>query len=185
MIEQEEIQNPSPRKVLADRVIHLSYTMPITHGAPVITDFGAARLGDPGQKHHGDVMPGVYRAPEVILGMEWDSKIDIWSVGVMVSKAFSEFLAQSLINLSGIQIWDMFEGGRLFRAVRDGHLNDEQHLVEMVSLMGQPSKTFLERSVHGHKFWDGEGEHDPAVISIFSFYLTDYYRKLDCRNAYS
>lgn len=87
-MEQKELQNPSPRKVLDDRVIHLSYTMPITHGAPVITDFGAARLGDPGQKHPGDVMPGVYRAPEVILGMEWDSKIDIWSVGVMVSKGY-------------------------------------------------------------------------------------------------
>jgi serine/threonine protein kinase len=85
-IERMELQNPSPRKVLDDRVIHLSYTMPITHGAPVITDFGAARLGDSGQKHFGDVMPGIYRAPEVILGMEWDSKIDIWSVGVMVSK---------------------------------------------------------------------------------------------------
>lgn len=85
-IEQKELQNPSPRKVLDDRVIHLSYTMPITHGAPVITDFGAAHLGNPGQKHPGDIMPGVYRAPEVILGMNWDSKIDIWSVGVMVSK---------------------------------------------------------------------------------------------------
>ncbi|KAJ4386535.1 hypothetical protein N0V93_009432 [Gnomoniopsis smithogilvyi] len=137
-IEQKELQTPSPRKVLDDRVIHLSYTMPITHGAPVITDFGAARLGDPGQKHRGDVMPGVYRAPEVILGMEWDSKIDIWSVGVMV--------------------WDLFEGGRLFRAVRDGHLNDEQHLAEMVSLMGQPSKAFLERSVNSRKFWDSEGK---------------------------
>lgn len=86
-IEQEELQNPSPRKVMDDRVIHLSYTMPITHGAPLITDFGAARLGNPGQKHSGDVMPGIYRAPEVILGMEWDSKIDIWSIGVMVGKA--------------------------------------------------------------------------------------------------
>jgi hypothetical protein len=89
-IEQKELQNPSPRKVLDDRVIHLSYTMPITHGAPVITDFGAARVGDPGQNHAGDVMPGVYRAAEVILGMKWDSRIDIWSVGVMVSKVYLE-----------------------------------------------------------------------------------------------
>lgn len=29
-------------------------------------------------------MPGIYRAPEVILGMEWDFKVDIWSAGVMV-----------------------------------------------------------------------------------------------------
>lgn len=35
--------------------------------------------------HTGDVMPDIYRAPEVILGMDWDSKIDIWCVGLMVS----------------------------------------------------------------------------------------------------
>ena len=58
--------------------------MPLTSGEPLISDFGAAHLGEPGQKHTGDVMPGVYRAPEIILGMEWDSKIDIWAVGVMV-----------------------------------------------------------------------------------------------------
>jgi hypothetical protein len=34
--------------------------------------------------HSGDVMPGIYRAPEVILDMEWDSKIDMWCVGLMV-----------------------------------------------------------------------------------------------------
>ncbi|SPO04717.1 uncharacterized protein DNG_07402 [Cephalotrichum gorgonifer] len=111
--------------------------MPITHGAPVISDFGAARLGEPGQKHSGDVMPGVYRTPEVILGMDWDSKIDIWSVGVM--------------------IWDLFEGGRLFHAVKDGHLNDEQHLAEMVALVGPPPKEFLERSRTCEKYWDTEG----------------------------
>lgn len=61
--------------------------MPITYGEPIICDFGAARLGEPGQKHSGDVMPGVYRAPEIIVGTEWDSKIDIWSVGVMVCRA--------------------------------------------------------------------------------------------------
>lgn len=58
--------------------------MPLTYGAPVISDFGAARLGEPEQKYSGDVMPGVYRAPEIILGMQWDSKIDVWSVGLMV-----------------------------------------------------------------------------------------------------
>jgi len=136
-VEQTELERPSPRKVLADRVIHLSYTMPITYGEPVICDFGAARLGEPGQKHSADVMPGVYRAPEIIVGMEWDSKINIWSVGVM--------------------IWDLFEGGRLFRVVKDGHLNDELHLAEMVSLMGPPPRKFLERSDKCRQYWDSEG----------------------------
>lgn len=86
-IEQTERENPSARKILPDRVIYKSHIMPITFGAPMISDFGAACLGDPGQKHSGDAMPGSYRAPEIIIGMEWDSKIDIWSVGVMVYKA--------------------------------------------------------------------------------------------------
>lgn len=113
-IEQEELQNPSPRKILDDRIIHLSYTMPITHGAPVITDFGAARMGEPGQKHSGDVMAGVYRAPEVILGMEWDSKIDIWSVGVTVSKQYykkvrAHFLIYlSISDLGSVRRWSSF-----------------------------------------------------------------------------
>ena len=58
--------------------------MPITSAPLAISDFGSARLGDPGQRYSGDVMPGVYRAPEIIAGMDWDSKIDIWSIGVMV-----------------------------------------------------------------------------------------------------
>lgn len=42
-VEQAEIDNPSPRKILTDRTIHLSYAMPTSHDPPVITDFGAAR----------------------------------------------------------------------------------------------------------------------------------------------
>jgi serine/threonine protein kinase len=83
-VEGEEIANPSPRKVLEDRVIHLSCIMPTSWKEPVITDFGAAYLGEPDQRYHGDIMPGVYRAPEIIAGMEWDAKVDIWAMGVMV-----------------------------------------------------------------------------------------------------
>ncbi|KAF2770945.1 hypothetical protein EJ03DRAFT_269569, partial [Teratosphaeria nubilosa] len=44
-VEQATPNNPSPRKVLADRTIHLSYAMPTSHNPPVVTDFGAARMG--------------------------------------------------------------------------------------------------------------------------------------------
>ncbi|RMZ24971.1 hypothetical protein D0859_10986, partial [Hortaea werneckii] len=133
-VEEAELAEPSPRKVLADRTIHLSYTMP---NYIQTTDFGHARLGDPGQKHSGDVMPGVFRAPEVIAGMEWDSQIDIWSVGVM--------------------IWNLLEDGNLFQPFKDGHLDDEVHFAQMVSLMGPPPKQFLERSDRCRKYWDAEG----------------------------
>ncbi|GAB0139051.1 hypothetical protein EsDP_00007267 [Epichloe bromicola] len=133
-IEKSELEQPSARKLLPDRTIYLSQRLPITFGMPILCDFGAARIG---RTHLGDVMPAVYRAPEVILGMAWDSKIDIWSIGVM--------------------IWDLFEGGRLFHAVKDGVLSDELHLAEMVSLMGPPPKRFLERSQTCARYFDGEG----------------------------
>ncbi|KAL2754336.1 hypothetical protein ACRALDRAFT_1063202 [Sodiomyces alcalophilus JCM 7366] len=138
-IEDLELANPTPRKVLPDRFIYLSYELGTTHGPAVITDYGAARLGDPvtHEKHSGDVMPGTYRAPEVIMGADWDSKIDMWSLGVMV--------------------WDLFEGGPLFRAVSANNLDDELHLAEMVSLLGSPPKKFLERHVKSRKYWDSEG----------------------------
>ncbi|RSL83532.1 hypothetical protein CEP52_016693 [Fusarium oligoseptatum] len=138
-IEDLELTTLTPRKVLADRCIYLSYELGITHGPAVITDFGAARLGNPekDEKHTGDVMPGPYRAPEVIMGAEWDSKIDMWSLGVMV--------------------WDLFEGGPLFRAIRANNLDDELHLAEMVSLLGPPPKKFLERHEKSRQYWDLEG----------------------------
>ncbi|KAK7431825.1 hypothetical protein QQZ08_001766 [Neonectria magnoliae] len=133
-IEAAERDRSLPHKIRADRTIYQSQPLPITNGMPVLCDFGQARIGD---KHSGDVMPDFYRAPEVILGMEWDSKIDIWSMGVM--------------------IWDLFEGGRLFYALKDRVLNDEQHLAEMVSLMGPPPPSFIQRSKECQKYWDDEG----------------------------
>jgi serine/threonine protein kinase len=149
-LEQAELDYPSPRKILADRTITVSRNMPVTFGSPVICDFGAAKVGD---NHSGDVMPGVYRAPEIILGMEWDSKIDIWSIGVMVGALIPSFRATLTVR----QIWDLFEGGRLFRAVKDGYLNDEKHLAEMVSLMGPPPLKLLDRSENKYLYWDAEG----------------------------
>jgi len=98
-LEEKERVYPSPKIVLEDCVIHLSYTMPTSYKDPVITDFGAAYLGEPGQKYRDDVMPGVYRAPEVLAGMEWDSKIDIWALGVMVPSHIPRALCAEFIWL--------------------------------------------------------------------------------------
>lgn len=61
----------------------MSRPVPLTNGQVTLSDFGSARFGQ--ESFTGDIMPGVYRAPEVILGMKWSSKVDLWSVGVMVS----------------------------------------------------------------------------------------------------
>jgi hypothetical protein len=82
-IEKDELERPIARKVLSDRTIYNSRPMPLSTGPPVLCDLSEARVGT--QKHRGDIMPGIYRAPEVILGMDWDSKVDIWAIGVIVS----------------------------------------------------------------------------------------------------
>ena len=79
--ENSELKQPSYRKVIPDRIIYMSHTFPITGDLPAICDFGCGRIGE---KHSGDVIPGRYPAPEVILGMECDSKIDIYALGLMV-----------------------------------------------------------------------------------------------------
>jgi len=49
---------------------------------PILSDFGNARIGD---AQEGLIQPDLYLAPEVVLGMKWTSKVDIWNVGVLVS----------------------------------------------------------------------------------------------------
>jgi hypothetical protein len=51
-----------------ERAIYRSQVMPVTSGPLVISDFGTAFIGEPGEKFEGDVMPNFYRAPEIILG---------------------------------------------------------------------------------------------------------------------
>ncbi|KAH9205027.1 CMGC/CLK protein kinase [Leptodontidium sp. 2 PMI_412] len=122
-IEKSELEQPIARKVLNDRTIYKSRSMPLSTCPPVLCDLGEARVGT--QKHRGDIMPGIYRAAEVILGMDWDSKVDIWAIGVMT--------------------WDLLEGGHLFFARKNRILDDEQHLAGMVSLLGPPPPEFLKR----------------------------------------
>lgn len=51
-------------------------------GPPILTDLGEARLRtDP---RVGIIMPYQYRAPEVLLEIPWDEKVDIWSIGMIV-----------------------------------------------------------------------------------------------------
>ena len=53
-------------------------------GPPVLCDFGQARFGD--YDRRGRIQPFQYRAPEVILDIEWDEKVDIWNVAMLVSR---------------------------------------------------------------------------------------------------
>ncbi|EAW06693.1 protein kinase domain protein [Aspergillus clavatus NRRL 1] len=141
--ETAEFEAPVPRKTLEDRTIYLSRPLPLSYGTPVLCDLGEARLGTDQQK--GDIMPDIYRAPEVILDLSWDYKVDIWNVGMV--------------------IWDLFEHRHLFRA-RDpeGKLNDGYHLAEMQAVLGgAPPPELLARSEWSLRFWDENGKWKGAA----------------------
>lgn len=81
-IEEEEFYRPIRRKKLHDRHIYYSRSPPLSTGFPILCDFGGARLNR--TKQEGDIMFKAYKPPEVILGMKWDHKVDIWGLGLMV-----------------------------------------------------------------------------------------------------
>jgi len=88
-IAQAEIEHPFPRMIRPDRTVYVSRLMPASPGQPVICDFGEARVGP--NKHTGDIMPDIMRAPEVILGMGWDAQVDIWALTITVSTLFTRY----------------------------------------------------------------------------------------------
>ncbi|KAL1991438.1 hypothetical protein VTN49DRAFT_5430 [Thermomyces lanuginosus] len=122
--DENETSNPSPRKICWHG-----------YGVPLLADFGEARLGD---EHEGLFQPDIYRAPEVILGSRWNSKVDIWNVGVM--------------------IWDLFEDHHLFDGRGpDGQHSDGQLLAEMIAMIGPSPIEFLHKCSNSQKYWDNSG----------------------------
>jgi hypothetical protein len=81
-VEEDEIREPSARKQDVDRSIYVSRYMLGGAGPLTICDFGQARIG---REHIGHAMPLQFRAPEIILNMEWGSPVDMWAVGLLVS----------------------------------------------------------------------------------------------------
>ncbi|KAF3385025.1 hypothetical protein F1880_001841 [Penicillium rolfsii] len=138
--EEAEKTSPSPCKIVEDRVIYSSrhLRIPNLHGRPILSDFGEARLFSSLGKQWEDVQPLVYRAPEVLLRMLWNEKIDIWNIGVLA--------------------WDLFEQKHLFYA-RDTNRNtsDSHHLAGMIAIMGAPPKEMLQNSEYAMKFIDRDG----------------------------
>lgn len=85
-------------------------------------------------------MPISYRAPEIILDMEWGHSVDMWSVGLAA--------------------WDLLEPQSLFHVYEseDQETNEMLHLATMVALLGPPPMEFLSRSEKSRKYWDAFGE---------------------------
>lgn len=82
-IEEDEISEPSARKVYDGEATFLTRQVYTEIGNPKLIDLGEARFGE--DTYTEEVMPDLYRAPEILLGLPWDEKIDIWALGLTVS----------------------------------------------------------------------------------------------------
>ncbi|GAB1194053.1 hypothetical protein APSETT444_003292 [Aspergillus pseudonomiae] len=162
--EKEEETEPSPRKTDGSYTVYQS--RPFLRkkgwrgfGMPFLSDFGEARLGD---VHEGLIQPDIYRAPEVILGMSWTSKVDIWNGGVLV--------------------WDLFEDHHLFDGRDPNGSQSEVHLLaEMMAMLGPPPLNFLRRSPQSQKYWDSMGQWK-AIVEVPPYSLEDSEEYLEGEN---
>ncbi|KAL6707078.1 hypothetical protein ACN47E_004830 [Coniothyrium glycines] len=140
--EQEELNEPCPRKELDGRIIYLSRELgtPKDFGGPVLCDLGSAVRLDDGSEHREDIQPNIYRAPEVILDIPWTYSVDIWNVGCM--------------------IWDSFEDEHLFTG-HDPELETYRgraHLAEIIALLGPPPSSLLSQANLRSKFFSVSGD---------------------------
>ncbi|KAL3485704.1 kinase-like domain-containing protein [Aspergillus germanicus] len=126
IIHTDEVSNPSPRKQLPDRTIYATRGMPVSTGQPVLSDLGEARIADSGNQA-GLVMPSVYRAPEVMLGMD--------------QMAWTLFEKGHLFKTRNL----------------DNESDHAIRYAEMIALLGPARTEFLKRSEISLKFWDENG----------------------------
>ncbi|OBT86023.1 hypothetical protein VE02_05536 [Pseudogymnoascus sp. 03VT05] len=131
--EQEEMDEPNLRKVDGERIIYALRALDIPDDAShnVLCDFGDAQFG--AETYEGEVMPDLYRAPEIVLGIPWNEKIDIWAVGMMV--------------------WDLYEGKHMFKERLPSRMESvPAHIARMIALLGPPPEELLKRGQFSDMF---------------------------------
>jgi serine/threonine protein kinase len=74
---QAELEHPSPRKFVGDRVIYLSrlFEPPKKFNRVLLCDFGSAVQGDEQRSHNAQ--PELFKSPEVMLEVNWSYPTDI------------------------------------------------------------------------------------------------------------
>ena len=75
-LEEDEMERPITRKVLANRNIYNSRPVPPCMGLPVLSDLGEARIGS--QKHKGDIMPGINSVSMSVTGLQPICQTNTW-----------------------------------------------------------------------------------------------------------
>ncbi|GAB1316567.1 Serine/threonine-protein kinase SRPK [Madurella fahalii] len=142
---KEELESPSPRKVVDAHPIYMSrrFGLPRDFGGVVLSDFGAAVRRDVRRNH--DAQPNVYRSPEVMLKTEWSYPVDIWNVGVMT--------------------WDIFEDKHMFYGNDpDGSgYKTRAHLAELIGMLGPPPLDLIKRGKRSPEFFTPDGHWNAGI----------------------
>lgn len=177
----QAVREPIRQKTLPGHTVYRSRPFNLEEGRgawglPLLSDFGQARIG-PGE-HEGTIQPTLYRAPEVILGMKWTSKVDIWNLGVLVCKSGLHF--ENISSSAYSQIWELFENYYMFEdRGPDGQYSEADLLGHMVALLGPPPSQFLKRSDKCLKYWDESGmSHQETRSRIILMLDADNWRGL-------
>ncbi|KAH8919547.1 kinase-like protein [Atractiella rhizophila] len=112
----------------------------LLEGTYNLIDFGAAHPMPPRGSH--TIQPPALRAPEVLLGAEWDTKADVWSVGCIL---FELVRRRWLFNP--------------FFQIENSGLNEEiTHLCQIVGLFGEVPKSLVQRGRKSERFFDRDGQ---------------------------
>lgn len=113
------------------------------------------------------IQPEMLRAPEVTLGADWDYKVDIWNLGLIVASPSLQIpaLSTSIITFSG-QIWELAEGALLFDgswSPKDQY-TPEAHLAQITAILGSIPTRFLERCEDRDVYFDAAGMYAPLGL---------------------
>ncbi|KAL2061953.1 hypothetical protein VTL71DRAFT_7331 [Oculimacula yallundae] len=129
---------------------------------PKLADFGHAQWIKDSEPQINPIQPDYYRAPEVILGTGWSYSADIWNLGVL--------------------LWTMLEGTgtTLFSDIHSstGHYMAQNHLAQMIALLGPPSKELVAREIEMRK-WNFtpaiENDEDKLCHKAYQFYKGPFF----------
>ncbi|GFP85768.1 phosphoenolpyruvate carboxylase kinase 1 [Phtheirospermum japonicum] len=147
------------RDIKPDNILFNSYN------EPKLADFGSAECFGNGRLMSGIVGTPYYVAPEVVAGMDYNEKVDVWSAGVIL-----------YIMLSGIPPFYGESAREIFEAVLRGNLRFPRSVFGSVSLEAKDllrrmlckdvSRRFSAEQVLRHQWMTSGG--DSRAIAILA-----------------
>uniref|UniRef100_A0A8R1Y0I0 Stress-activated protein kinase JNK n=1 Tax=Onchocerca volvulus TaxID=6282 RepID=A0A8R1Y0I0_ONCVO len=105
-----------------------------------ILDFGLARKIETGERMTIYVVTRYYRAPEVILGLPYDEKVDVWAIGCILAEMINR-----KILFPGTDRLDQWN--------------------KIVEILGTPNQEFINKlEQHTRNFVQSKGHNDPLPL---------------------